>query len=111
MCEELFCPILAGMERRAGETVQTLENTEALISGDYKSKAVVPLKTPGKILKILLQMISSGSQRRVPLVESASNGQVIQVEPANALKAACAQTWLGKLRSVKSTPSTTVFPV
>lgn len=53
-----------------------LKNTEALISisGGYRSKAVAPLQSPEKILKILLQKISMGSQGREPWVQSAFDG-------------------------------------
>lgn len=51
-----------------------LKNAEAFLSGDYRSKAVAPLESSEKILKILLQKISMGSQGRELWVQSAFDG-------------------------------------
>lgn len=87
------------MERRVGDCV-TLKNNEALIFGDYRSKAVVLLgkKSLVKILKILLQMILMGSQGREPKAKwSRSSLQILWKQ--------LVLSWLGKPRAVKYTPS------
>lgn len=68
---------------------------------------MVPVKSAGKTLKILLQMTPKGSQGKEPLVESPSDGQEIQIEPANALEGSLHSVTVGKAK-VKCTPSTGV---
>jgi len=87
--------------------LKTLKKSESLIFGDHRFKVVVPVKFPGKILKILLQMTSVGSQGKEPLVESTSDGQEIQTEPAGALEGSLQSVMVGKAE-VRCTPSSDV---
>lgn len=94
------------VERRNGWP-QTLKNSDFLLFGDYRSKAVVPVKFPGKVLKILLQMTSVGSLGKEPLVKNTYDGQEIKLEPASVLEGSLHSVMVGKAE-VRCTPSVSV---